>query len=231
MLCESCGYTLDGLPATGRCPECGLEIAKSLAGSGRSLPAWEQSNRPRLMGFLSTTGSIIGRPKHFYRTLATRRDDRKPLRFAQIHWALSAILLAIALAVHVDWYQRVILAPRLAAPWVVGLVGGITIYLLEWGTTQLAARLTAWEAAYRGYRLPLSVVLRCMYYHAAHYLPVAIIALATILANSLLLRAHLISPASASRYLLVLCVEVVLGAFYLFETYWKGMKNTMYANQ
>jgi hypothetical protein len=32
-------------------------------------------------------------------------------------------------------------------------------------------------------------------------------------------------------YLYVLCGEVVLGAFYLFKTYWIGMRNIMYANR
>lgn len=231
VLCEGCGYMLDGLPPTGQCPECGLPIAASLADSGRVLPAWEQPDARPLTAFLNTSAAIIFRTRHFYRTLATRRNDRRALAFAKIHWTLSAILLAWALALHVHWYQTVILAPRLAAPWVIFFAGAAIIYLLMWGTTRLAARLTAWEAAYRGYRLPVSVVLRCLYYHAAHYFPVALIALLTIAANTLLLHYKFISPATASRYLLALCVEVVVAAAYLFETYWKGMKNTMYANR
>ena len=32
-------------------------------------------------------------------------------------------------------------------------------------------------------------------------------------------------------YLIVLCVEVIAAAVYLFITYWIGMKNMMYANR
>src|SRR5688500_11386894 len=84
VLCEGCGYTLDGLPATGQCPECGLPIAASTGADGRVLPAWEDATpgRTTTSRFLSTTAAVVFTPDRFYRTLATRRDDRAALRFA-----------------------------------------------------------------------------------------------------------------------------------------------------
>src|SRR5688500_19760425 len=42
-------------------------------------------------------------------------------------------------------------------------------WFLAWAfltlTTRLAARLSAWESAYRGLRLPLPVVTRALHYH------------------------------------------------------------------
>ena len=35
---------------------------------------------------------------------------------------------------------------------------------------------------------------------------------------------------STTTYLYALCGEVVVGALYLFRTYWIGMRNMMYAN-
>src|SRR5439155_6058558 len=39
LLCEFCGYTLNGLPAESNCPECGMPIASSL-GQKRTPPPW-----------------------------------------------------------------------------------------------------------------------------------------------------------------------------------------------
>ena len=56
----------------------------------------------------------------------------------------------------------------------------VSAYLLLDVTTSLASRLTAWEAAYRGLRLPRPVVERALQYHSAHYLPVALFTFITI---------------------------------------------------
>jgi len=88
------------------------------------------------------------------------------------------------------------------------------------------------EASYRGYRLPLPIVLRGMYYHSAHLLPVGLVAAGTVLGYRwALAHALLDGGATARPYLFVLCIEVVLGAVYLFETYWIAMRNMMYANR
>jgi hypothetical protein len=77
----------------------------------------------------------------------------------------------------------------------------------------------------------MSVVLRGLYYHAAHFLPVALIAFATVEGNWVATRQRWISELHAVPYLFLLCGEVLAGAAYLFVTYWTGMKNTMYANR
>ncbi|MEA2735292.1 MAG: hypothetical protein QOE14_1743, partial [Humisphaera sp.] len=107
----------------------------------------------------------------------------------------------------------------------------IAAYLGLHLTTWAATKLTAWEAAYRGLRLPLGVVRRGMAYHAAHYLPVALLTLATIGSYYVLLRSGRLSYGTLTTYLYVLCGEVVVAAAYLFHTYWIGMRNMMYANR
>jgi hypothetical protein len=97
--------------------------------------------------------------------------------------------------------------------------------------TRLAARLTTWEATYRGIRLPIDVVRRGLAFHAAHYLPLGVAALATTAAYHIGLY---FSPNYWSLhgmlYLAVLSGEVILGAAYLFNTYWIAMRKMMYAN-
>src|SRR5258706_3495786 len=208
---------LEGLPTRGQCPEGGLGMGKGLGAGARKPPAWEDttSGHSVLWRFASTSLLAILRPRHFYQTLATRRHDQAAARFARAHWALSATLLAGALSIHAFWFQQYQVGPKLpGGPWIFWIMMSIATYLLLWGTTKLAARLTAWEAAYRGYRLPLPVVLRSLYYHAAHYLPVSIIAFLTVAANSLAVHSRWMSEGTAVRYLLILSVEVFLAAGY-----------------
>jgi hypothetical protein len=121
------------------------------------------------------------------------------------------------------------------------LLFGLTLitYLFLDGITRVAARLTTLEATYRGYRLPYDIVLRGMYYHAAHYLPVALAAVIVVEGYQLLMRLdyswwighHHVPDNSSIIYLYVLSAQVVLSAIYLFQTYWIGMRNMMYANR
>ena len=117
------------------------------------------------------------------------------------------------------------------------LVGAVVIIifsLLAYGllalTTSLASRLTAWEAAYRGLRLPRPVVQRALHFHSAHYLPVALLTFLTIWSNHVLIAKYPSIDEHAVHYLYLLCAEVILAAGYLFSTYWTGMRNLMYAN-
>ncbi|HSI32538.1 MAG: hypothetical protein ACAI43_14670 [Phycisphaerae bacterium] len=132
------------------------------------------------------------------------------------------------------WFGEVAAWAWVRSPRVAWAVLGSSVaatYLVLWLTTRLAAWLTAWEAAYRGYRLPKPVVLRGLYYHAAHYLPVGLIALATTGGYRFAVQRQWLGYETASTYLIVLCAEVVVLAGYLFRTYWAGMRNMMYANR
>ena len=85
LLCENCGYMLNGLPPSGNCPECGTAIDFSISERLRQPPLWEiiGDPRPKWLRFILTTAQVIFRPKRFYRSttsagnLARRIDLRK----------------------------------------------------------------------------------------------------------------------------------------------------------
>ncbi len=98
LLCESCGYTLDGLPSDGACPECGRAIVLS-SPARRSGSPWQATRTVR--SWVATNYLILRRPAVLFDRLRVDRTHRNSL-------LLVNLLLAGGL---------------LAAPWVGTLIG------------------------------------------------------------------------------------------------------------
>ena len=231
VLCEACGYVLNGLPPDSNCPECGRPAAESDPALRRPT-AWEQSGEDGMASggaFLATSAAVLFRPSRFYRSLATRTDTAAAVTFAQIYWILSSMLLGLAVYAHAAWFVfGDVRTPLDGLRWV---LHAVPVYAFLVGMTAIASRLTRWEASYRGLRLTLPVVRRGMRFHAIHYVPVAALAAATVFTYGHLVRSGTLDPtATTTTYLYALCGEVVLAAAYLFKTYWAAMRNMMYAN-
>lgn len=230
LLCEGCGYVLNGLPTGCKCPECGKPSEESRS-TLREPPAWEK--RPGLLTFFSTTAALLARPTRFFRTLSADPQGRPSRRFAHLHLAIASLLLGTATLAHLDWFitlggkNQFQILRRL--PLLLACCVATYVFLLV--LTRLAGWLTNWEASYRGLRLPLPVVRRALHYHAAHYLPVTFAAAVTVLGYQVLLALDVISGNTGANYLYLLCGEVVVFAGYLFSTYWTAMRNLMYANR
>jgi hypothetical protein len=176
---------------------------------------------------------VLFSPIAFFRRTTTRAQPEAAAGFARGHLLIASLLFGAAADIHGCW----ILTFQASRPfslttqllgWL--LMSAATFIALIWGT-HLAAWLTQLEARYRGFRLPTPVVSRALAFHSACYLPVGIVAAATTLAYQFALRLYpFYWSIHLDMYLYVLSAEVVLGAMYLFATYWAAMRNIMYAN-
>jgi hypothetical protein len=231
LLCETCGYRLTGLPTDGRCPECGAPVADSLP-SHRAPSAWEHAARWACVGaFVLTTANILLRPGKFFRHLSIHGRRKAAGMFREIHHLIVALLLGWTLRIHENFTQGGMANPQLlSAIFVAGAVGS---YIAMGLVGFIAALLTHWEASYRGLRLPLAVVRRALAYHAANYLPVALLGAIT---TTLF---WIFREPAADRvgvyqlqilYLYTISGEVILAAGFLFWRYWIAMRNMMFAN-
>jgi hypothetical protein len=229
LLCEQCGYVLNGLPPGSLCPECGTPSSESDP-KRRHLPPWEIGTKPLPTRFLATTVGVLFRPTRFYRTLVTRPAADRSAAFAWVHWFLASLLLALAAYGHATGFIPAVIDSISVSGWIIWVTLSAGTFIVLLALTHLASRLTTWEATYRGLRLPLIAVKRGMHFHAAHYLPVALVAATTVVGYDLLLARRVLNGTSALPYLYVICGEVIVGALYLFWTYWIGMRNMMYAN-
>jgi hypothetical protein len=91
MLCEDCGYRLDGLAAQLACSECGTPIARSLPAARPGSP-WQQRPSPR--SFFSTAWLTLRRPGATLRTIAI--DPASTRSLLHLHIALAAIGCTLA---------------------------------------------------------------------------------------------------------------------------------------
>lgn len=234
LLCESCGYTLNGLPQEANCPECGVPVVNSTADDGRGLTGFEE--RPGASSFFATTVAVLLRPHRFYRAIVTRQDHPAAAIFARRHRIIAAGLFALAAVGYARWLESqsgrtwrpggdyLLPAAAFVALW------GLT-YLLMTYVTRLAAWLSALEGRYWGMRLPHSAVARCLQYHAASYLPVGLLAAGLVWGYWFGLRAGVWSWRSAQWYPWILSGAVVVSAGYLFAQYLVAMRNIRYANR
>lgn len=227
ILCESCGYTLNGLPETGNCPECGVPIEQSL-GSHRHLSPFETD--PNFKTFVQTTRQLIFHTSEFFRTITVRTASTRVKLFARIHSIITTVIFMLVVTGHSLWLFELFSMDRRYI-FAVVLLGGPVLFLLMAMITRLATWLSAIEAKYWGMRLPYPVVARGLAFHAAHYLPVGLLANAVVWGYRLLIALEWTDHRSDTRYLYSLSIVVLLSAGYLFRTYWIAMRNMMHANR
>jgi hypothetical protein len=241
LLCEGCGYTLHHAPTDGNCPECGKPISES-SPDLRSLSPWEDGQTyTAIGGWLRTTAAALFTPRRFFRGLSVQPLTtsgnliRSSGTFGHTYRLVTAFLLGIAASVHYDFLNVSQTSRDLVRLEIPGLITTLTTALafLSIEVISLAiVHLTAWEAAYRGLRLPRPVVARALNYHAIHLVPPALLGLGTVLAYDWLNRRDgNLAGEWIMGYIYTLSGEVIVSAGYLFVTYWAAMKSLMYANK
>ncbi|GEM_PF-1064011 len=236
-LCEGCGYILQGLPADTNCPECGKPVRESIDPMLRRPPLFEQHPGP--WTFLLTSQEVLFRPSRFFSHFTTRTDHPAAFWFGLIWRAIAAALLAEVARTHMVWInsRMTITLPPQISHWAIiayatfAVFAVPLVFLFLTGTSWIAARLTTWEATYRGLRLPLLAVRRALRYHAIHMLPVALVALVTVEGYAALSRTGIVTRVHDLWYLYTLCGEVLIAAAYLFFSYWAAMRNILFANK
>ena len=232
LLCESCGYVLNGLPDDGQCPECGKPVADSTVASPRRPSAWE-AGRDRAVGrFQFTALSVLRAPRRFFRTLTAHGDTARSGRFGFIAvlpaWFFNTktvLMHCVIMTITFNFFTRAQLV--LLLPVVPILVAA------AWAAMYLAVvRLTTIESRFWGMRLPKDVVRRALHYDAVHVsaaslLPwaVSLFYLCLVISNDVAAQRY------ASTYLYTLSGAVVAVAVYLFSIYAASMRSLMYANR
>ncbi|MEM1011318.1 MAG: hypothetical protein AAGI46_03750 [Planctomycetota bacterium] len=237
ILCESCGYRLDGLPVEGNCPECGTPVRLSTVDSPRTLSAFEEHNGAS--AFWRTTLRIWLKPAKAFATLRSRVDDQTRAlgaSFGRDHLMLASVPAALAMTGHLELNVGSIGAAVSPGPPKFLMLGPVFLVtlLLAWSGLMLGRKLiiavATFEARWRGMRLPGPVVRRVMDYHVAHLLPVTLMAALVVVAANVAFHLGLAGPATFFNYLVALCGVIVVGSVWLFWTFWLAMSNMLRAN-
>jgi hypothetical protein len=91
LLCERCGYSIEGLAREGGCPECGHPVAASLP-EARVGSAWQRG--PGFRSWCATVGRCVTRPRAAAKVY--RIEDERSARFRRVNILLASAVLTVA---------------------------------------------------------------------------------------------------------------------------------------
>lgn len=157
LLCETCGYVIDGLPTSGPCSECGRPVADSLP-ERRTGTAWQRS--PGVRSWFITNFAAIFRRRQTFDTLRADNRGWRSLLIVNLIFASLALVAPWAGVLAGDPMRTArnsgiseYLVAAFAIPIEVLLVA-LFLYLLTW----IEARGIRFFGGRRGWRItaPLS---------------------------------------------------------------------------
>ena len=94
LLCEDCGYQLDGLPRSVSCPECGRPLESSHP-DGRVGSAWQQ--RPGIAGWARTVLRVLRHPKAIWGEV--RVESRRSVALMLVNFGVAAALVPVSISI------------------------------------------------------------------------------------------------------------------------------------
>lgn len=231
VLCERCGYLLNGLPPDNACPECGLPVAESTSASPRRPTAWESGRDHAAGRFQATAIAVFLHPRRFFRTMTAHGDTARSARFGLISLLPAMLLNVKAVLMHCA-ILHLLYGPPATTIWPVLLVAVPLAIVVGWaGMYYAVVRLTTIEARYWGMRLPTNVVRRAVHYDAVHASIASLLPWAVTLVYLCILIANDSASRWATTYLYALSLAVIVSAVYLFAMYATSMRSLMYANR
>lgn len=100
LLCERCGYVLEGLDRGGNCPECGRPIKESLPHLARPGSPWQQ--KPSLRSLTETCREMLLHPGAAFTRV--RIDAKRSGSFERwFNLATTALIAIPAAAIYLAW--------------------------------------------------------------------------------------------------------------------------------
>lgn len=156
LLCERCGYELEGLDLDTDCPECALAIRTSLP---RRRPGSPYQNRRKTTSLLKTFFLILFRPKRTIRNLDIDRGSGVAMMWHGLF--VSTALFSLAYLVFTST-MFIMMSPgsfalgMLVAPVFTICAIGLVLWLLGVGYAALGYARVRWLANQRGSRMPVA---------------------------------------------------------------------------
>jgi len=238
LLCERCGYVIEGLPDGGNCPECGEPIAESLPAARAGSP-WQRE--PGEAAWLRTAWRTLTHPRRTAAELRVQPDVRFGL-FAH-HVLAAAVLAGLAVAGGTTRVEELLhgrpirgTGESAAAVFGTALLGFVVVMLLAGvafhALSRVEERGIRFFSKRRGGRVTRTIA-RVVIAHAAVGWPVAVIgAIVGGLAAEFLLLATRCEPGPLRTAIVQLPWVLALPGFFVFEWFaYVGMRSMKFANR
>lgn len=129
MLCERCGYVVEGLPREGNCPECGRAVALSLPEMRVGSP-WQQ--QPGFGAWCRTVGKTLWSPLKTVRVVQIEETRARALRRLNIIVAAGLMSVVPAMVAYMQMVRHEAPFPlqELTWEWMASVLGWLCVVLV-----------------------------------------------------------------------------------------------------
>ncbi len=232
LLCERCGYVVEGLPAEGACPECGKPIAESLPERRTGSP-WQQD--PCVRTLLHTWIATLAAPRQLLDTI--RVGDDRDARLASIAaWYAVIPPCFVGVVAVLAGGQSIPHLPHFWMP-LAGCVGVVVLWACVRGLIWIECRGLRFIGHNRGFRTTPALARTVTAHGAVGWVVVGLGLtlmilgpLGAVLSNRMLYEDVTTDRLGAAIFLLGFLM--IAFGFLFFETFaWLGLRRLKYANR